>query len=234
MEQIGTIKPQSDALTRVGLDTHTADMHHTPDSDEPFIGAPSGEGETPAWSLGALCALIPARIRVPYVDCIEYDGKREFNICYKHGRLFVEKHDESKRYNCYYASYRRHHEEYSTDNVIMPNSYTTDKQEEIERYKGTFHAFGFFGVIYDLVFRLLKEGYIETERNKNYRMWLSYVSFKNGKEGTRAWVYRKFTDESKEELAAKWEERLDDDVEWYHIEECEDFNFGRPKTWLLP
>jgi len=231
MEQIGTTKQQSHLLSRlIGLDFHTADMHHMPFSDETLIGAPSGEGETPAWSLGALCELIPARIRVPSLYCIEYDGKREFHIFYTCGVLNIGKHDESKRYNNYFATYEPIRREYN-DRPLMPNSFTTDKQEEIERHKGTFHAFGFFGVIYHLVLTLVKKGYIETERNKNYRMWLSYVSFKDEK---KPMVFNHFTDKSKEEEEAEWEERLDDDVEWYHVEECEDFNFGRPETYLLP
>lgn len=196
------------------------------------MGAPSGEGETPAWSLGALCELIPARIRVPHLACDEHDDNREFKINYTYGRLIIEKTDESKRYNCYSARYKRFHEEYEIGGVLMPNSFTTDKQEDVDRYKGTFLAFGFFGAIYHLVLCLVKEGYIETERNKNYKMWLSYVSFKSEKKDYME--FRHFTDKSKEEEEAEWDERLDDDVEWYHVEECTDFNYGRPKSYLLP
>jgi len=233
MEQIGTTKPQSDILSRIGLDKSTADMHHTQDSDEPLIGTPSGEEETPAWSFGALCELIPARIRVPNLDCVEYDGKREFNIYYTYGALRVEKHDESKRYNTYSARYKRFHEEYEIGGVLMPGSFTTDKKEEINRYKGTFQAFGFFGVIYHLVHELVEKGYIKTERNKNYKLFLTYVSFISEKKDHM--VFSTFTD-NKEDLEAKWQERIGDDVEWFHIEECKDFNFGRPEphAYLIP
>lgn len=63
---IATTLEQSARLLLCGVSADTADMMYTPHntlSTDPYKEALNGRGYTPAWSLGALLALIPKEIR---------------------------------------------------------------------------------------------------------------------------------------------------------------------------
>lgn len=227
MVQIATTPEQTSRLLMLKIEHDTADMYYDPGTEDlkviPYDMKGSQFGTRAAWSLSALMRLLPRAIKRAYLE-YDKDLKHKYHKFYSCAFLHIGMYAMPGEKDDWYAQYKT----LASDREYYFGYVGRTRGSEIGWPCG--HGYNYFDVIVNLVCSLLLGGFIKTSENKDWKLYSIVIDGKkyNRVENLSEHPFDMFTPyQTVEEVIKNLKLDTRKDINWYHVEQDDEFNFGR-------